>query len=36
MLSIVLGITGPIILGEKELLADLNHLLNKLHEEELL
>jgi hypothetical protein len=24
------------ILGEKELLADLNHLLNKLHEEELL
>jgi len=36
MLSIVLGITSPMILGEKELLADLNHLLNKLHEEELL
>ena len=36
MLSIVLGITSTMILGEKELLADLNHLLNKLHEEELL
>ena len=36
MLSIVLGITSPMILGEKELLADLNHLLNKLHEGELI
>jgi len=36
MLSIVLGITNPMILGEKELLVGLKPILNRLHEEELM
>ena len=36
MLSIVLGISSPMFLGEKELLADLKIVLNKLHEENLI
>jgi len=36
MLSIVLGITNSMILGEKELLIGLKPILNRLHEEELI